>query len=189
MIRDKIERPVHASTFRDFFLFRTTINGMVQPPTGSDMLAGAVILAIMITPFITSVSRDILKAIPRVVRDGSYALGATQWETISGVVLPYARAGIIGAIILGLGRALGETMAITMVIGNSQNAFTPSLMVPGATMSSVLANHFSDEFAGLQHSAFVEVGLTLFVLTLVVNAGARILVSYTAKDISGGSRK
>ena len=115
---------------------------------GYSMLAAGVILAIMVTPFITAVTRDILRAIPRAQREGSYALGATQWETISLVVIPYAKSGIIGAVILGLGRALGETMAVTMLIGN-QSPNTPSgisfsLFDTGYTMSSVLANKFNE---------------------------------------------
>lgn len=184
-----IESPVHHSHLKDFLLFKTTVGGQQQTLSGSDMLAAAIILAIMITPFITSVSRDILRAIPKSARDGSYALGATKWETISGVVLPYARAGIIGAVILGLGRALGETMAVTMVIGNGTHAFSPSLFVSGNTMASAMANNFTDYSTALEHSAFVEVGLILFVVTMIVNAAARILVALTGRDITGGTVK
>jgi phosphate transport system permease protein len=184
-----IEGRVHGSGLKNFLLFRTTVAGQEQALSGYDMLSASIILAIMVTPYITSVSRDILRAIPRIVRDGSYALGATQWETISGVVLPYARAGIIGAVILGLGRALGETMAVTMVIGNSNKIFTPSLFVAGNTMASAIANNFTNATTPLEHSAYFEIGLILFLVTMVVNAGARVLVMYTAKDLSGGSRK
>ncbi len=157
---------------------------------GYSMLAAGVILAIMITPFITAVTRDILRAIPRAQREGSYALGATQWEAISQVVIPYAKSGIIGAIVLGLGRALGETMAVTMVIGN-QSPNTPSgislsLFDSGYTMSSVLANKFNEAIPGLNISALVEIGLVLFGVTIVVNIFARLLVFYTAKDVQGG---
>ena len=157
---------------------------------GYSMLAAGVILAIMITPFITAVTRDILRAIPRAQREGSYALGATQWESIGRVVIPYAKSGIIGAVILGLGRALGETMAVTMLIGN-QAPHTPSgisfsLFDSGYTMSSVLANKFQEASPGLNQSALVEVGLVLFVVTVIVNILARLLVFYTAKDVQGG---
>ena len=157
---------------------------------GNSMMAAGVILAIMVTPFITAVTRDILRAIPRAQREGSYALGATQWETIGRVVIPYAKSGIIGAVILGLGRALGETMAVTMLIGN-QTPDTPSgisfsLFQTGATMSSTLAAKFSEAPPGLNRSALVEIGLVLFGVTIVVNVIARLLVFYTAKDVQGG---
>jgi phosphate transport system permease protein len=157
------------------------------PANGNDMLCAALILAIMITPFITSVSRDILTAIPRIAREGSYAVGATKWETIQGVVLPFARGGIIGAVILGLGRALGETMAVTMVIGNSR-AFSFSLFSAGNTMSSLIANEFSEASFDLYRSALIEIGLCLFVVTMIVNGVAKILVRYTARDIQTGGR-
>lgn len=157
---------------------------------GYSMLAAGMILAIMVTPFITAVTRDILRAIPRAQREGSYALGATQWETIAQVVIPYAKSGIIGAVILGLGRALGETMAVTMLIGN-QSPNTPSgislsLFDSGYTMASVLANKFNEAIPGLNISALVEIGLVLFFVTIVVNICARLLVFYTAKDVQGG---
>ena len=157
------------------------------------MLAAGVILAIMVTPFITAVTRDILRAIPRSQREGSYALGATQWETIKNVVMPYARSGIIGAVILGLGRALGETMAVTMVIGNGTPDLTKhpsgidwSLVNPANTMASVLANKFNEAIPGLNISALVEICLVLFCVTIGVNIIARLLVFYTAKDVQGG---
>lgn len=160
--------------------------------TGLNMFSAGAILAIMITPFITAVSRDILRAIPRAQREGSYALGATRWETIGRVVLPYAKSGIIGAIILGLGRALGETMAVTMVIGNQlprpethPSGISFSLFDPGYTMSSVLANKFKEANLGLEKSALVEIALVLFVVTIIVNIFARLMVSYTAKDVQG----
>ena len=164
-----------------------------SPAGGYSMLAAGVILAIMVTPFITAVTRDILRAIPRSQREGSYALGATQWETISRVVTPYAKSGIIGAVILGLGRALGETMAVTMVIGNGNPDMTKhpsgidwSLFDPANTMASVLANKYNEASPGsLNASALVEIGLVLFCVTIVVNIIARLLVFYTAKDVQG----
>jgi len=157
---------------------------------GYSMLAAGMILAIMVTPFITAVTRDILRAIPRSQREGSYALGATKWETISQVVIPYAKSGIIGAVILGLGRALGETMAVTMLIGNqppnTPNGISLSVFQPGYTLASALANKFSEASPGLSTSALVEVGLVLFGVTIVVNGAARLLVFYTAKDVQGG---
>ncbi len=160
--------------------------------TGLNMLSAGAILAIMITPFITAVSRDILRAIPRAQREGSYALGATRWETIGRVVLPYAKSGIIGAIILGLGRALGETMAVTMVIGNQlpnpaahPNGISFSLFDQGYTMASVLANKFNEANLGLNKSALVEIALVLFIVAIIVNIFARLMVAYTAKDVQG----
>jgi phosphate transport system permease protein len=156
---------------------------------GPSMLAAGIILAIMIIPFITAVSRDILRAIPRSQREGSYALGATWWETMGRVVLPYARSGIVGAVILGLGRALGETMAVTMVIGNqapvTKSGVSWALFEPGYTMSSALANKFNEASPGLSTAALVEVALVLFVVTIIVNIAARLLVYYTARDVQG----
>lgn len=156
---------------------------------GNSMLAAGMILAIMVTPFITAVTRDILRAIPRSQREGSYALGATQWETIAKVVVPYAKSGIIGAVILGLGRALGETMAVTMVIGNqppnTPSGISYSLLDTGSTLASVLASKFSEANPGLNRSALVEIGLVLFGVTILVNMCARLLVYYTAKDVQG----
>ncbi len=182
-INEHIETPIHDNQhLAKVILFQAI-------PQGSDMLAASLILAIMITPYITAVSRDILRAIPQVVRDGSFALGATQWETINGVVLPYARAGIIGAVILGLGRALGETMAVTMVIGNSGTGLNWSLFAPGYTMSSIIANELREASSPMHSSALVEIALVLFVVTMIVNGAARLLVLYTAKDINQGGKR
>jgi phosphate transport system permease protein len=175
-----IEGPISKSAFAHLPIFGDT-------PNGYDMLAASVILAIMILPYITAVSRDILRAIPRSVREASYALGATKWETIRGVVLPYARAGIIGAVILGFGRALGETMAVTMVIGNAP-IFKLSLFHSGYTLASVIANELA-EASGLYRSALIEIGPCLFIVTLLVNIGAKLLIYYTAQDINAVGRK
>lgn len=156
---------------------------------GPSMLAAGVILAIMVTPFITAVTRDLLRAIPKAQREGSYGLGATQWETISRVVIPYAKPGIVGAVVLGLGRALGETMAVTMVIGNqapsTQSGISWSLFDSGYTMASALANKFNEAGPGLNTSALIEIGLVLFGVSIVVNILARLLVFYTARDLQG----
>ncbi len=176
-----VENPIAHNSFLSKLPFFS------DTPNGYDMLSASVILSIMVIPYITAVSRDIMRAIPRSVREGSYALGATQWETIKGVVLPYARAGFIGSIMLGFGRALGETMAVTMVIGNSPQ-FKTSLFASGYTMASVIANELA-EASGLYRSALIEIGLVLFIVTMVVNMIARTLVYYTAQDIHGTSRK
>ena len=144
-------------------------------PYGIGMLAAGVILAIMIIPIISSITREVLSAVPRHQREAALALGATRWEMICVGVLRNARAGIVGAIILGLGRALGETMAVTMVIGNRPEV-AQSLFAPGYTMASVIANEFSEATGDLYLSALVEIGLALFLVTIVVNALARLLV-------------
>ena len=145
------------------------------PSYGPSMLAAGLILAIMVLPYISAVAREVLLAVPRAQREAALALGATRWETIWGAVLPYARSGIVGGVILGLGRALGETMAVTMVIGN-RHEISASLLSPGYTMASLIANQFSEATGDLHLSALMAIGFTLFVVTLVVNALARWLV-------------
>jgi phosphate transport system permease protein len=145
------------------------------PNYGNSMLAAGLILAIMVLPYIASVSREVLLAVPRSQREAALALGATKWEMIWGAVLPYAKSGIIGGVILGLGRALGETMAVTMVIGNRPE-ITASLFAPAYTMASQIANEFSEASGDLHLSALMAVGFVLFVITIIVNAIARWLV-------------
>lgn len=145
------------------------------PPFGIGMLAAGIILAIMVIPFITSITREVMTAVPRHQREAVLALGATRWETIRMGVLRNARVGIFGGIILGLGRALGETMAVTMVIGNRPE-IAKSLFAPGYTLASVIANEFTEATENLYLSALVEIGLALFVVTLLVNALARLMV-------------
>ena len=144
-------------------------------PLITGLFSACLILTIMILPTVMAVSRDVIAAVPRSQREGVLALGATRWETITGAVVPYARSGIIGGIILGLGRALGETMAVTMVIGNRHD-LSASLFAPGYTMASLIANEFSEATSDLHVAALMAVGFVLFVLTLVVNAIARWLV-------------
>jgi phosphate transport system permease protein len=145
------------------------------PPYGVGMLAAGIILAIMIVPYITAVSREVLLAVPNTQREAALALGATRWETTRIAVLRYGRSGLVGAILLGLGRALGETMAVTMVIGNRPEVAL-SLFAPGYTMASVIANEFAEATSDLYLAALIEIGLLLFVVTVVVNALARLLV-------------
>jgi phosphate transport system permease protein len=142
---------------------------------GFGLLAGGIILAIMITPTISSVSREVLRAVPSSLREGALGLGATPWEAVRVAVLPIARSGLVGATILGLGRALGETMAITMVIGNRAE-ISASLFAPSYTMASVIANEFTEATGQLYLSALAEVGLLLFVVTVLLNIVARLLV-------------
>ncbi len=145
------------------------------PAYGFGMLAAGVIMAIMVVPIISAITREVLLAVPQNQREAALALGATRWEMIRMAVLRNARAGMLGAIILGLGRALGETMAITMVIGNRPE-IAKSLFAPGYTMASVIANEFSEASGDLYLSSLVEIGLALLLVTLVVNALARLLV-------------
>lgn len=145
------------------------------PAYGPSMLAAGIILAIMVLPYISSVSREVLLAVPRSQREAALALGATKWEAIRGAVIPYAKSGIVGGIILGLGRALGETMAVTMLIGNTHE-ISSSLFAPGYTMASLIANEFAEASGDLHLSALMAVGFTLFVITIIVNAIARWLV-------------
>ena len=152
------------------------------PMYGIGMLAAGIILAIMIVPIIASITREVLTAVPQNQREAVLALGATRWEMIRMGVLRNARIGIVGGVILGLGRALGETMAVTMIIGNRPE-IAKSLFAPGYTMASVIANEFSEATGDLYLSALVEIGLALFLVTLIVNALARLLVW----SITGGT--
>lgn len=145
------------------------------PAYGIGMLAAGVILAIMIIPIIASITREVLVAVPQSQREAVLALGATRWEMVRMAVLRNARAGIMGGIILGLGRAIGETMAVTMLIGNRPEV-AKSLFAPGYTMASVIANEFSEATDDLYLSALVEIGLALLIVTVIVNACARLLV-------------
>ncbi len=145
------------------------------PPYGVGMLAAGLILAIMITPTISSICKEVFKAIPRTQREAAKGLGASNWETIRLAVLKSSTTGIYGAVFLGLGRALGETMAVTMVIGN-RATISASLLAPGQTMASVIANEYVEASSDLHLSALIEVGLILFVITLLVNTLARFVV-------------
>jgi len=144
------------------------------PPLGVGMLAAGLVLAVMVVPFIASVAREILKAVPVNQREAAYALGATRWEAIR-MVMYYARTGIIGAVMLGLGRALGETMAVTMVIGNNPQV-SWSLFAPQHTMAAVIANEFTEAANDLSLDALVEIGLVLFTITVVINGLSRLLI-------------
>jgi phosphate transport system permease protein len=155
------------------------------PQYGVGLLAAGFILAIMIIPIISAVSRDVLRAVPSEQREAMYALGATRWEVISRAVVPYGRVGIIGGIILGLGRALGETMAVTMVIGNRAQ-ISPSLFQPAYTIAAVLANEFTEATTDLYLSALIEIALVLFVVSLIVNAVARWLVARVQAKVQVG---
>jgi len=146
------------------------------PIYGPSVLSAALILTIMVMPYIMSVSREVLLAVPEGQREAALALGATRWEAVTSAIVPYAKSGIIGAVILGLGRALGETMAVTMLIGNAHD-ISSSLFAPGYSMAAVIANEFSEAGMGSLHaSALTYVALLLFAITVLVNAGARLLI-------------
>jgi len=153
---------------------------------GPSVLAAGVILAVMVLPYITAVSREVLLAVPPSQREAGLALGATRWETVTTVILPYGRAGIIGAVILGLGRALGETMAVTMVIGN-RHEVSASLLQPGYTIAAAIANEFSEAVSDMHLAALFMVGAVLFLITIIANTLARVLVWRVARGSAVGS--
>ena len=155
-------------------------------PYGVSMLAAIFILMIMVVPIITSITREVLLAVPLSQKEAAIALGATRWETIMIAVLPYGKSGILGAAILGLGRAVGETMAVTMVIGNAPK-ISLSLLSPAYTMPSVIANEFAETTSKLHGSALMEIGLILLVVTLIINALARMLIWSVSKSVGGGA--
>ncbi len=157
------------------------------PVFGPSRLAASLILAIMILPTVSAVSRDVFLAIPRAQREASLALGSTRWEMISQVLIPYSLSGLLGAVILGLGRALGETIAVTMVIGNNLD-LTASLLHPGYTMASIIVNEFTEATYPLYLQALIEIALVLFVLTLLLNLIARFLVWRVARRIPTEAR-
>jgi phosphate transport system permease protein len=145
------------------------------PPYGIGILTAGLILAIMVLPFITSISRDVFTAVPPVLKEAAYGLGCTTWEVVRYVVLPYARVGVIGGVMLGLGRALGETMAVTFVIGNAHR-ISGSLLAPGTTISATIANEFTEAVGDLYTSALIALGLILFLITFIVLAAARYML-------------
>ncbi len=145
------------------------------PPYGIGMLTAGLILAIMVLPFVTSISRDVFEAVPAVLKEAGYGIGCTTWEVFRSVVLPYARSGVIGGIMLALGRALGETMAVTFVIGNAHR-ISASVLAPGTTISATIANEFNEAVSDLYTSALIALGLILFVITFIVLAAARYML-------------
>jgi phosphate transport system permease protein len=158
-------------------------------PMGLDIFAAGAILAIMIIPTVASISKEVLSAVPNSIREGAYSIGATKWEVIHRWVISYGRSGIFGAIILGLGRAVGETMAVTMLIGNAigSAAMPVSLFQPGQTMASLIANGFLEATSGsIVHSAYIGVGLTLLFISLIINVGAHVVMTRVFK-VKGGA--
>jgi phosphate transport system permease protein len=150
------------------------------PPQGIGVLTAGFVLAIMVIPFIAAVMRDVFEIVPPVLKESAYGLGCTTWEVVRNIVLPYTKVGVIGGIMLGLGRALGETMAVTFLIGNAHQ-LTASILAPGNSIASALANEFTEAVGDLYTSALIELGLILFVITFIVLALAKLLLLQLAK--------
>src|SRR6266403_681940 len=165
-------QPALIDTFAGIPVFSTLFAG---PPYGIGILTAGLILAIMVLPFITSISRDVFETVPPVLKEAAYGVGCTTWEVFRRVVLPYARVGVIGGVMLGLGRALGETMAVTFVIGNAHK-ISASLLAPGTTISASIANEFTEAVGDLYTSSLIALGLILFVITFIVLAIARYML-------------
>jgi phosphate transport system permease protein len=165
-------QPFLIAAFGNIPVLSTLFEG---PPYGIGILTAGLILAIMVLPFITSISRDVFEAVPPVLKEAAYGLGCTTWEVARYVVLPYTRVGVIGGVMLGLGRALGETMAVTFVIGNAHR-ISGSIMAPGTTISATIANEFTEAVGDLYTSALIELGLILFLITFIVLACARLML-------------
>jgi len=166
-------QPALISTFESVPVLSTLFAG---PPYGIGILTAGIILSFMILPYVTSVTRDVFETVPAVLKESAYGLGCTTWEVVSKVVLPYSRTGVVGGVMLGLGRALGETMAVTFVIGNAHK-ISASLMAPGTTISANIANEFTEADGDLYTSALVAQGLILFVITFFVLAAARLMLA------------
>ena len=152
------------------------------PPYGIGIFTAGLILAIMVLPFITSISRDVFEAVPPVLKEAAYGIGCTKWEVVRNVVLPYTRVGVIGGFMLGLGRALGETMAVTFVIGNAHKIST-SLFAPGTTISASIANEFTEAVGDIYTSSLIALGLILFMITFIVLAAARYMLMRIEKRV------
>jgi phosphate transport system permease protein len=165
-------QPLLIDTFGEVPVLSSLFAG---PPYGIGTLTAGLILAIMVLPFITSISRDVFETVPAVLKESAYGLGCTTWEVFRNVVLPYTRVGVIGGVMLGLGRALGETMAVTFVIGNAHK-IAPSILAPGTTISATIANEFTEAVGDIYTSSLIALGLILFAITLVVLAVARYLL-------------
>lgn len=182
-IIDLIERPLYNA-------FGGSIPFFAKTPFGLDVFTAGIVLAIMIIPIISSISRELLKAVPNTQREAAYSLGATRWETLRIAVFPYVKSGLFGATFLGLGRAVGETILITMVIGNAVgiNAIPTSLFSQSQTLASVIANEFNEAASSLHLSALIGLGAVLLILTMAINVGGQILVSRMVK-VSPGVRE
>jgi phosphate transport system permease protein len=180
-VRDLVETPLHNA-------FGGSIPFFAKTPFGLDVFTAGIVLAIMIIPIVSSISREVIKAVPNSQREAAYSLGATRWETVRIAIFPYAKSGLLGAAILGLGRAIGETILVTMIIGNTIGiaAIPTSLFSQSQTLSSLIANEFNEASSNLQLSALIGLGAVLLILTLGINVGARLLVSRMVKVSAGG---
>jgi phosphate transport system permease protein len=180
-VRDLVETPLHNA-------FGGSIPFFAKTPFGLDVFTAGIVLAIMIIPIVSSISREVIKAVPNSQREAAYSLGATRWETVRIAIFPYAKSGLLGAAILGLGRAIGETILVTMIIGNTIGiaAIPTSLFSQSQTLSSLIANEFNEASSNLQLSALIGLGAVLLILTMGINVGARLLVSRMVKVSSGG---
>jgi len=165
-------------TFADIPVLNQLFAG---PPYGIGMLTAGLILAVMVLPFITSITREVFETVPPVLKEAAYGIGCTRWEVVRRVVIPYTRVGIIGGVMLGLGRALGETMAVTFVIGNAHKIF-PSILAPGTTISAAIANEFTEAVGDLYTSSLIALGLILFFITFIVLAVARLMLMRLARQ-------
>ena len=165
-------QPLLINTFSSVPVMSSLFAG---PPYGIGILTAGIILSIMVLPYITSVTRDVFETVPPVLKESAYGLGCTTWEVIRKIVLPYTQTGVIGGVMLGLGRALGETMAVTFVIGNAHK-ISSSILAPGTTISAAIANEFTEADGDLYTSSLIALGLVLFVITFIVLAGARLLL-------------
>jgi len=174
-------QPFLIEAFGDIPVLSTLFAG---PPYGIGVLTAGLILAIMVLPFITSISRDVFQAVPPVLKEAAYGLGCTTWEVWRYVVLPYTRVGVIGGVMLGLGRALGETMAVTFVIGNAHR-ISGSILAPGTTISATIANEFTEAVGDLYTSSLIALGLILFVITFIVLAIARLMLMRLNAKVGG----
>jgi phosphate transport system permease protein len=165
-------QPALISAFGDVPILSTVFAG---PPYGIGVLTASFVLAIMVLPFVTAISRDVFDTVPPVLKESAYGLGCTTWEVVRSVVIPYTRVGVIGGCMLGLGRALGETMAVTFVIGNAHRIST-SILAPGTTISATIANEFTEAVGELHTASLIAIGLVLFIITFIVLAIARLML-------------
>lgn len=183
-VRDLVETPLYNA----LGLPPLSIPFFAKTPFGLDIFTAGIVLAIMIIPIVSSICREVIKAVPNTQREAAYSLGATRWETVRIAVFPYAKSGLLGAAILGLGRAVGETILVTMIIGNTIGiaAIPTSLFSQGQSLASLIANEFNEASSNLQLSALIGLGVILLILTVGINIGARILVAKMVKVSPGG---
>lgn len=165
-------QPALISTFGSIPLLSSLFAG---PPYGIGILTASLILAMMVLPFVSAISRDVFETVPAVLKESAYGLGCTRWEVVRSVVIPYTKVGLIGGFMLGLGRALGETMAVTFVVGNAHR-ISASILAPGTTISATIANEFTEAVTDLHSSSLIAIGLILFIITFIVLALARLML-------------